>query len=492
MAKLDPDAGPARSAGEAARGVPPAGGLPLAEPDQDTTVPEAGPAVRSHDTGSGVRVSEAGPDVTAADGGAALIPAEIAAQSLREYWRAAVLRIRGGESGVLPVVLAMVIIVIVFQAISPHHVFLSAGNIVNLFLQSAVFMVLAMAEIFALLLGEIDLSIGYVGAVGGVIAVQLVQPSTSNWPWIPAIIVALGACAVIGAVQGSLVTRLRLPSFIVTLAGLLIFNGVLLIVLAIGPFSGYPSLSGNSPNLRALFDLMWGHVSPLVGWIIAAVVVGALSIGLYTRDHRRRRSGLVAPPVSLTVIKIVLMAAAASLVVAVCNINRATIGTLEGVPYAIFIVLGVLAAWTFLLQRTRYGRYVYAIGGNPEAARRAGINVNRIRTFAFILCAFTAGIAGLLYAAYLGGMSNNVQGGQLVLYAVAAAVIGGTSLFGGRGKAVHGVMGGLVIGGIYNGMYLLGLAVQWEFIVTGLVLIAAVTIDSLSRRGTASIGGFHL
>jgi D-xylose transport system permease protein len=426
-------------------------------------------------------------DVTAAEGRASLVPAEIAAQTLREYVGAAMLRIRAGESGILPVVLAMVIIVIVFQGISPHHVFLSAGNIVNLFLQSAVFMVLAMAEIFVLLLGEIDLSIGYVGPVGAVIAVQLVQPSTSNWPWIPAVIVALAACVVIGAVQGSLITRLRLPSFIVTLAGLLIFNGVLLIVLAIGPFSGYPSLSGRSPNLHALFDLMWGHVSPLTGWITMVAVVGVLSIGLFVRDHRRRRSGLVAPPVSLTIIKIALIAAMAALVVAVCNVNRATVGTLEGVPWAIFIVLGVLAAWTLLLQRTRYGRYVYAIGGNPEAARRAGINVNRIRTWGFILCAFTAGIAGLLYASYLGGMSNNVNGGQLVLYAVAAAVIGGTSLFGGRGRAVHGVMGGLVIGGIYNGMYLLGLSVQWEFIVTGLVLIAAVTIDSLSRRGS-SIG----
>ena len=131
---------------------------------------------------------------------------------------------------------------------------------------------------------------------------------------------------------------------------------------------------------------------------------------------------------------------------------------------------------------------MYAIGGNPEAARRAGINVASIRTWAFVLCAVTAGIAGLLYASYLGGMSNNVNGGQLVLYAVAAAVIGGTSLFGGRGKAVHGVLGGLVIGAIYNGMYLLGLAVQWEFIVTGGVLIGAVTIDALSRRGS-TIGG---
>ncbi len=426
-------------------------------------------------------------DLTAAPESAApLVPPEIVAQSLREYLHGQVLRIRSGESGVLPVVLGLVVIVIVFQSL--NSVFLSAGNIVNLFQQSAVFMVLAMAETFALLLGEIDLSIGYAGPVGAAIAVQLVQPSTSNWPWWAAIAVGLLACAAIGAVQGTLVTRLRLPSFIVTLAGLLILNGVLLIVLAIGPFSGYPSLSGLSPNLRALYDLMWGHISPLGGWLVMALIVGALSLNLFLRDTRRRRSGLVAPPVSLTFIKIAFMAAVGIAVVAICNLNRAAIGTLRGVPWAIFIVLGVLGAWTFLLQRTRYGRYVYAIGGNAEAARRAGISVSSVRTWAFILCAFTSGIAGLLYASYLGGMSNNVNGGQLVLYAVAAAVIGGTSLFGGRGKAVHGVLGGLVIGGIYNGMYLLGLPVQYEFIVTGGVLLLAVTIDAVSRRGSTTGG----
>ena len=179
-------------------------------------------------------------------------------------------------------------------------------------------------------------------------------------------------------------------------------------------------------------------------------------------------------------------------VVAICNINRANIGTVAGVPWVIPIVLAVLGAWTVLLQRTRFGRYVYAIGGNPEAARRAGIKLASIRTWAFVICSFTAGIGGLLYASYLGGMSNNVNGGQLVLYAVAAAVIGGTSLFGGRGKVMHGALGGLVIGGIYNGMYLLGLDVQWQFIVTGLVLLSAVTIDALSRRGATTGSVAHV
>lgn len=233
---------------------------------------------------------------------------------------------------------------------------------------------------------------------------------------------------------------------------------------------------------------MWGTINPVASWIGMAVIVAALGLVIWLRDAHRRRTGLVAPPASLTIIRIALIAVVGIAVVVVCNINRANIGTLEGVPWVIPIVLVVLGAWSLLLQRTRYGRYVYAIGGNAEAARRAGINLTSVRTWAFALCSFTAGIGGFLYASYLGGMSNNVNGGQLVLYAVAAAVIGGTSLFGGRGKMIHGVLGGLVIGGIYNGMYLLGLNVQWEFIVTGVVLIAAVTIDSLSRRG-ATTGG---
>ncbi|HUI03575.1 MAG TPA: hypothetical protein VLZ77_08530, partial [Acidimicrobiales bacterium] len=270
------------------------------------------------------------------------------------------------------------------------------------------------------------------------------------------------------------------------LAGLLIMNGVLLIILAIGPFSGYPTLTGRSVNLHVLYNLMWGEVTPLVGWIAVAAIVGLLSLNMFLRDERRRRSGLVAPPRSLTMIKIVMMAAIGVGVVLICNVNRAATGVLEGVPWVIFIVLGLFGAWSFLLQRMRFGRYIYAIGGNPEAARRAGVNVAVIRTWAFTLCGLTAAIAGVLYASLLGGMSNNVNGGQLVLYAVAAAVVGGTSLLGGRGRMSHAVLGGLVIGGIYNGMYLLGLAAQWQFIVTGLVLLGAVTVDALSRRGTTS------
>src|SRR6266581_3732864 len=366
-------------------------------------------------------------DPTAAAAAAIEVPPELVAQSLGEWLRAWLTRIRSGDSGVLPVILALLIITVVFQAISPNHVFLSAGNLVNLFQQSAVFMVLAMGEIFVILLGEIDLSIAYAGGVGAAVTVQLVQPATTKWPWWAAVIAGLLVCAVIGALQGSLITRLRLSSLIVTLAGLLRFG-----------------------------------------------------------DSRRRRSGLTAPPVSLTLIKIALITIVAVAVVAICNVNRAAFGTLAGLPWVIPIVLGVFLVWMTLLQRTKFGRYVYAIGGNPEAARRAGINLAAVRTVCFIICSFTAGIGLLLYASYLGGMSGNINGGQLVLYAIASVVLAGTSLFGGRGKVIHGILGGLVIGGIYNGMGLLGLDVRWQFIVTGLVLLVAITIDSLSRRSATS------
>ena len=207
---------------------------------------------------------------------------------------------------------------------------------------------------------------------------------------------------------------------------------------------------------------------------------------IWLRDAGRRRSGLVAPPVGLTVAKIAFIALAGTIVVAICNVNRGSTLPIVGVPWVLPLLLAVSSAWTLLLERTQFGRHMYAVGGNAEAARRAGINVRRVRTIAFILCSGTAGLAGVIYCSQLGGMTTNINGGQLVLYAVAAAVIGGTSLFGGRGRAIHGLLGGLVIGAIYNGLYLLGFPIQWQLIATGLVLLAAVSVDSLSRRSGGS------
>ncbi len=365
---------------------------------------------------------------------AAEVPPELLAQSLGQYLRAWWLRVRGGNSGVLPVVLAIVVVAVSFQVANSK--FLSAQNLVNLFEQSTVYMVLAMAEIFALLL----------------------------------------------AIQGTLVARLKMPSFIVTLGGLLILEGVSIIVLG-----GALVSIGNSrfTNEVVLYDIFWGRFDPVVSWILLAVLVGAAGTGLWLRDARKRSHGLEAPPRSLTAMKIVLIAVAGIALVAICNVNRAHSGTIEGVPYIIPIVLVVLAAWTVLLQRTRFGRYVYAIGGNPEAARRAGVSLPAVRIWGFILAALTSGIAGVLFASWQVSLTTNIikTANSYVLLAVAAAVIGGTSLFGGRGKTIHGVLGGLVIGGIYNGLYLLGVSSQWIDVVVAAVLLAAATIDVLSRRG---------
>ena len=425
--------------------------------------------------------AEGAPDLTAA---AVEVPPEIMAQTLGQYMRGWAASVRGGNAGVLPVAAALVAVAVVFTVVSPNHVFLSATNLVNLFDQSAVFIVLAMGEGFVLLLGEIDLSIGYVAAIGGIVAAQLVQPQP-NLPWWLAIAAALLVCAVIGGIHGMIITRLRMPAFIVTLAGYLLWFGVMLIIL--GTAGGVGITSTVIAGQQALYGIVYSYIDPLVAWIGLAVLIALLGGLLWFRDGSRRRSGLVAPPVGLTVAKIVMMAVAGIAVVAICNLNRSQ-GTLPivGVPWVVPLVLVVLALWTVLLERTQFGRHMYAVGGNPEAARRAGINVSRVRTIGFVLCSLTAGIAGVIYCSQLGGMTTNINGGQLVLYAVAAAVIGGTSLFGGRGRAIHGLLGGLVIGAIYNGLYLLGFPIQWQLIITGLVLLAAVSVDSLSRRGSGS------
>jgi D-xylose transport system permease protein len=420
-------------------------------------------------------------DLTAApEAAAADVPPELLAQSLGQYLRAWWLRVRSGDSGVLPVVLAIVVVAVSFQVANSQ--FLSALNLVNLFEQSTVYMVLAMAEIFALLLGEIDLSVGLVMALGAVVVAELVQPDGANWPWWAAIIAALLVCSAVGAIQGSLVARLRMPSFIVTLGGLLILEGVAIIVLGGSLVSiGNPRFT----NEVVLYDIFYGQFDPVVGWILLAVLVGAAGTGLWLRDARKRRAGLETPPRGLTAMKIALMAVAGIALVAICNVNRAHSGTIEGVPYIIPIVLVVLAASTVLLQRTRFGRYVYAIGGNAEAARRAGVSLPAVRTWGFVLSALTAGIAGVLFASWQVSLTTNIikTANSYVLLAVAAAVIGGTSLFGGRGKTIHGVLGGLVIGGIYNGLYLLNVSSQWIDVVVAAVLLVAAAVDVLSRRG---------
>ena len=280
--------------------------------------------------------------------------------------------------------------------------------------------------------------------------------------------------------SGVIITWLRLPSFVVTLAGQLAGLGILLsIINTAAPGSGGTIRLYNN----VLNDIENGAMSPLTGWIVtgAAVVLGGAL--LLTRDSRRRAGGLAAPPPSVTWLKVAAMAVAGVVVVLIGNTNRGVgLTVVRGVPWVVLLILVVVVAWSFLLGRTRFGRYVYAIGGNAEAARRAGINLSRIRVLAFVLTGLTAGIMGIIFASELGSVSSNVNGGQNVLYAVAAAVIGGVSLFGGRGKMLGAVLGGLIVAVIYNGLQLLGLGAAPQAIWTAIVLLAAVTVDTLARR----------
>jgi D-xylose transport system permease protein len=392
-----------------------------------------------------------------------------------QYVTAWAKRIRYGESGALPVVAGLIVLVVIFQV--QDSLFLSAGNITNLLIQGTVFILLGMAEVWVLVLGEIDLSIGFVAGIGAVITAILVAPP-NNLSWWLAVIVGLLATSAIGAVQGLLVIKIGLPSFIVTLAGLLGWEGVLIYLVNSHGTGGTISISNN-----VILDLVNGTLSPAAGWIVMVVAVGIFAVFTIFRDRRRHASGLVAPPLAITGLKVLVTAVAGVVLVLICNTNRSSFAVLRGVPWAVVIVTAFVVAYTFLLGRTRFGRYLYAIGGNAEAARRGGVSLGWNRFWAFTLTGFTAGAAGILYASRLGSISNNIDGGTLVLYAVAAAVIGGTSLFGGRGKMVHALLGGLVIAAIYNGLGLLGISAATQFMVTALVLLAAVSIDALARRG---------
>lgn len=403
---------------------------------------------------------------------------ELVVDSFGEYARVWLRRIRNGESGVLPVILGLVGIVIYFQV--RNSLFLSAGNLVNLMTQAAVLVTFGMAEVFVLLLGEIDLSVGYNAALGAVVTLWMLS-GTSPFPLWAAVAAGLAVSSAYAAIQAVIITRLGLPSFVVTLAGYLGGLGLLLFLIeTAAPGSGGTIQLYNN----ILSDIEGGSLSPVASWIVMAAAV-LLAAGLMAvRQARRRAGNLAAPPTSVIVLKVASMAAVGVAVVLISNVNRGTGKVVEGVPWVVVLILVLLFAFTLLLNRTRFGRYIYAIGGNAEAARRAGISLSRIRLLAFTLCGFTAGVTGIIYASNLGSMSNNFNGGQYVLYAVAAAVIGGTSLFGGRGRMVGAVLGGLVVGVIFNGLFLLGLGPAAQNIWSALVLLAAVLVDALARRGT--------
>ena len=387
-----------------------------------------------------------------------------------EYARSYIRRLRGGDLGQLPIFVGIIIIAVVFQVADSH--FLTARNFVNLIEQMAAYASIAYGVVFVLLLGEIDLSVGYVSAVVGVVLTLTLKPPT-NYTWLTALLIALAAGAAIGILHGIIITFFQVPSFVVTLAGLLAWNGAVLLLVGSGG-----TIIVQDPIINGIdnaFLPWWG------GWIAAAIsIIGFAATRIWSAMSRRSK-GLTATPWPVVILLIVLMAVVVSFVVVVANSDR-------GVPVAGVIILALLVILSFIAENTRFGRYVYAIGGNKEASRRAGIKVEQIRVLVFMISSVMAGVGGIVLASQLRSVATNSGGGQLLLDCIASAVIGGTSLFGGRGKVSNALLGALVVAGVENGMGLLGLSAGIKFIVTGLVLLAAVLIDAISRRSQRQSG----
>jgi D-xylose transport system permease protein len=390
--------------------------------------------------------------------------------SIAEAARQRIAALREGELGSLPIVVGIIVIAIYFQARNSN--FLTAGNFVNLIAQMAAVMIIGTGIVFVLLLGEIDLSVGYVSGMGGVIAALLLEPG-KGIPTSVAVALAIGTGIAIGVLQGFFVARVGVPSFVVTLAGLLGWNGVLLQIIG---SSGTIVIQNNFIN-----GIANEYMSHALAWGVAILSVAAYAVQQISNVYRRREAGLPNDPLAFVIARIVILAIAAIAVVVVADSDR-------GLPYVTLIMLGSYVIWTFVANRMRVGRHIYAVGGNAEAARRAGINVPGIKVFVFAISGGMAAIGGIVLASRLNSVDTSTGGGTILLYSIAAAVIGGTSLFGGRGTIKSAFLGAIVITMIDNGLGLLNVSAGTKYIVTALVLLAAVTLDSLSRRGRVATG----
>jgi D-xylose transport system permease protein len=406
-------------------------------------------------------------------------------QAIGDYFT----RVKGGDVGSLPAVLGLVVLFILFSALKPDT-FFSIFNFANLLNQSAAIIVLAMGLVFVLLLGEIDLSAGFTaGTAAAVLAVAL-----SSWglAWPIALIISLLVGTLIGLIIGVLVARLGIPSFVVTLAMFLALQGVMLLIIS----------EGGTIRLRSdvLLAIMNKNMPLWAGWLLWAIVVlGYAYIG-WRNIAKRRSAGLKATATSVWAAKVVSLAVMFGVLVYLLNQQRqivrpgkeacpvdgdAPVGcipVIQGVPWAVLVVLVLVVGLTFVLSRTSFGRHIYAVGGNAEAARRAGINVKMIKIYCFMIGSTLAAVAGVLIASRDNSVSPTTGGAQTLLFAVGAAVIGGTSLFGGKGRVMDAVIGGLVIGVIANGLPLITQQSGVQFVVTGLVLLVAASVDAISRK----------
>jgi D-xylose transport system permease protein len=403
------------------------------------------------------------------------VPSRTYYDYINDYFR----RLAGGELGSLPAVAGLLVLCAIFTILRP--VFFSAINFANLFTQGAQVVVIAMGLVFVLLLGEIDLSAGFTSGVCAAVLATLL--TNRHWPWYLAVLAAVSTGVVIGTVLGTLVAKVRIPSFVVTLAAFLAFQGIALLMLKNGT-----NISISDPVISAIENK---NLPLWLSWALLAVLVaGYLGVQLL-RIRSRAARGLPTDPLPLVAIRVVVVAVIGGLAVYFLNIERSQNPlrvSLRGVPVVVPLILVLLLIWTFVLSRTAYGRHMYAVGGNQEAARRAGINVDRIRVSAFVICSSMAAIGGIVAASRANSVDPNTGGSNILLYSVGAAVIGGTSLFGGKGRVLDAVLGGAVVAVIDNGMGLMGYSAGVKLVVTGIVLLAAAGIDALSRRRAAATG----
>jgi D-xylose transport system permease protein len=405
--------------------------------------------------------------MTAQGPGAAVAVDELEAAAPRpmEFLR----RFARGDLAEVRVILALAVIWVIFQVQEDR--FLTAVNLTNLVLQITAVGLISVGVVLVLLLGEIDLSVGAVSGLGAAIMAVL----SVKHGWDPYLAIAAGVVAGtgIGLVQGFLFDRFGIPSFVVTLAGLLAWQGALLKVLG---ETGTVNITDSK-----ITGLTGTFYSDAVGWIVAAACIGAFVLVTLGGWRQRVKSGVEAPPVSALVVRIIVVAAAIVAAVAVLNSDR-------GVPLAALILVGFVVAFQYITTRTRFGRHIYAVGGNAEAARRAGISISRIHVAVFMLASSMAAIGGIMAASRLLAVNQSSGGSDLLLLAIAGPVIAGTSLFGGRGSVWSALLGALVIGSISNGMDLLALESSVKFMVTGGVLLAAVIVDALARRQRQATG----
>ena len=407
-------------------------------------------------------------------GGVTVVKPTVASH-LHDYWG----RVRGGDLGSLPAVLGLIVLSLIFAV--ARDTFFSPLNFANLFTQSAQVVFIAMGLIFVLLLGEIDLSAGFASGVCG--AVMAILLTNHGIAWQLAIPAALLTGVLIGLILGLLIAKVGIPSFVVTLAAFLGFQGLLLVLLG----------GGINISIRDEFviSLNNNNIPVLWSWILAIAVVAGYALIQFSRIRSRAARNLVTDPIGIVLLRITGLGILVLATTAVLTQERAVnpaINSLKGVPIVVPIIAAFLIFWTFVLGRTTYGRHVYAVGGNTEAARRAGIPVDRIRISVFAIGSFMAAIGGIMAVSRASSVDPNTGGSNILLYSVGAAVIGGTSLFGGKGKIINAVIGGAVIAVIDNGMGLMGFSSGQKFIFTGLILLVAASVDALARRRAAATG----